>query len=209
MLKSRLALSAAITFALAPLPAFGQGFSHPPGLSPSITPAMIPPASFGPLPDGTSRFGRPGTFNYGYGGYGYGGYGGYGYYPGTFIDYGYALPRAFTTSPPSSPPFAAPLEGTAPTALDPAAALLDMPTTGEVTIEFPAEVALTVDGVSVPGSGRERTVTSKPLRPGDAARLAVRATWTTAGARYEWDRVLTISRGSRGRLTVARGFPAK
>lgn len=201
MTAPRLALSTAL--ALLPVPALGQGFSHPPGLSPSVTPAMIRPAAFGPQYRGYGRSILPGPFNYGYG------YGGYGYYPAPFGDYGYAVPGLFTPLAPGLSTVPPPLQGTAPTAVDSAAASLDMPAAGEVTFEFPAEVALTVDGVPVPGAGRERTITSGPLRPGEEARLAVRATWAALGKQYEWDRVVTVGRGGRSRVTVARGFAAK
>ena len=208
-------------------PALGQGFTHPPGVSPTITPAMLPaaipglrvPGPFGvrplfnPVPQPYFGFNPYGTLPafgyqplYGFGGtsnfigpsYGYGfGYGGSGF--GNFpVPVGPAAPPLAGTSPVVS-------SGPGP----------DSPLTAQLAIEFPAEVELRIDGKTDAGKGVKtdagvtRTVTTRALKPGETATLKIAAEWDQDGARVEWDRAVTLTRGETARLKVERGFPKK
>jgi uncharacterized protein (TIGR03000 family) len=78
--------------------------------------------------------------------------------------------------------------------------------TAELTIEFPADAEVSVNGTAVPGSGKVRTLSSPVLRTGLTHTFAVIARWTQDGQKYEWERSVTLGPGERSRITVARGF---
>ena len=185
---------ALLALLLSPVAALGQGFSRPPGVPPSVTPANYRPVPFYAPPVGYYGY-YPG---YGGGGFGYG----YGYGPGYFGP-GYS---SFTTLVPAplTPP---PAEGTKPAVVGTAPAA-DPADAGTLTIEFPAGVTLTVNGKPEPGTGAVRTVTGPPLKAGGRATLALAADWTQGGKRFTWTRAVSLGRGDASRLTVARGVAA-
>ena len=217
----RTAVSLIALFAAAP--AFGQGFTHPPGVSPTITPAMLPAAIPGlrfPAPFGVRPLFNPVPQPYfGYNPYGYApafgyqplyGFGGYGNVLGPRYGYGSA---GFGNFPVPISPVAPPLVGTSPvvnSGLGP-----DSPLTAQLAIEFPAEVELRVDGKTDTGKGAKtdagftRTVTTRALKPGETTTIQISAEWDQDGSRVEWDRKVTLSRGETARLKVERGFPKK
>ena len=69
--------------------------------------------------------------------------------------------------------------------------------------------AVTLNGQSVQGSGRTRTLTSPQLKAGETYTFDVKANWTADGKKYEWDRTVTLGSGERSKVAVARGFLAK
>jgi uncharacterized protein (TIGR03000 family) len=78
----------------------------------------------------------------------------------------------------------------------------------ELTLEFPADAAVTLNGRAAEGSsGRTQTLTSPPLRAGESYTFDVKANWTADGKKYEWERTVTLGSGERSKVAVARGFP--
>lgn len=205
--------------------ASGQGFSRPPGVSPTITPAMLPaavPALRFPAPFGIPVLGNPaaappflGYRRFGFApafgpapGFGYPPLYGYGY--NNFIGPRLGPDLSFGGVPQLFPPVAPPLVGTQPVVT--AGPTTDSALTAQVTVVFPVEVELKVDGRPdatkgvTTATGVERTLTTRPLRPGETVTLTISAAWTQDGKPIEWDRELTLSRGETARLKVARGF---
>ena len=84
--------------------------------------------------------------------------------------------------------------------------VVDPEMVAELTIEFPADAEITVNGEAVAGTAPARTLTSPPLRGGMAQTFAVKARWTKDGQKYEWERTVTLGPGERSRISVARGF---
>lgn len=79
----------------------------------------------------------------------------------------------------------------------------------ELTLEFPADAAVTLNGRSVEGSGKTRTLTSPELKAGESYTFDVKANWTADGKKYEWERTVTLGSGERSKVAVARGFQVK
>jgi len=182
--------------------ALGQGFNSPPPLTPTpFTPRyMVPgvPGSYGlgiGVRIGPATVGFAGRMSFGGPMYNYG--------------YGYGMPYYGVTSTPSLVLGYQPLEvpalqgaGTGQPAI-----ILEVP--AELTIEFPAQATATLDGVVMPGTEATRQWKSPPLKVGQHHTFTVTARWTVDGQKFEWDRVVTLGPGERGRITVARGFPIK
>jgi uncharacterized protein (TIGR03000 family) len=137
---------------------------------------------------------------------GWGWYGGYSpFFPGSFygspyVAWGWGLPEpAMDRLTPTTPP---PLQGAGTGDLT---IIPELP--AELTLEFPADARVWLNGEAVDGEGKTRTLRSPPLRPGEGHTFNVRAEWTADGRRFEWERTVTLNSGQRSRVTVARGFP--
>ena len=177
-------------------PALAQGIRTGPPAT-AFRP-VFPGVQPGPLPVRPWPY-RPAFFP----GFGYP-MGGPVYYPfGTGAYYGpttsyYAPTTGFGTGPSLVAP---PLQGAGGST-----PVVDPELVAELTIEFPADAEITVNGEAAPGSAPARTLTSPPLKAGMAQTFAVKARWTKDGQRYEWERTVTLGPGERSRITVARGF---
>jgi uncharacterized protein (TIGR03000 family) len=198
----RLVLAVVLAVLLA-APALAQGLRGPPPTPPyrtgfrpiypggyPIAPSLRP----WPLRPGVGPF-WPGYVAPSYYPYGTGMYYGPGYYP----------PVVQTMQPLLPPP---PLLGAGSTPLN-VQVPINPELTAELTVEFPAEAEVTVNGAAVAGEGKVRTLTSPTLKFGLTHTFDVKARWSLDGQAYEWERTVTLGPGERSRITVARGFPVK
>jgi uncharacterized protein (TIGR03000 family) len=139
-------------------------------------------------------------------------YGGYSpYYPGSF--YGSPYVWGWGMSEPSldyvRPLQAPPLQGVGGNGSSGTQLVVNPELPAELTLEFPADAAVTLNGQAVKGSGKTQTLTSPPLKAGETYTFDVAANWTADGKKYEWDRTVTLGSGERSKVAVARGFPTK
>ncbi|HVK16765.1 MAG TPA: TIGR03000 domain-containing protein [Fimbriiglobus sp.] len=139
-------------------------------------------------------------------------YGGYSpYYPGSF--YGSPYVWGWGMSEPSMdygrPLTAPPLQGAGGTGSSGPQVVVNPELPAELSLEFPVDAAVTLNGKAVEGSGKARTLTSPPLKPGEAYTFDVKANWTADGKKYEWDRTVTLGSGERSKVAIARGFPVR
>ena len=139
-------------------------------------------------------------------------YGGYSpYYPGSF--YGSPYVWGWGMSEPSldyvRPIQAPPLQGAGGNGPSGTQLVVNPELPAELTLEFPADAAVTLNGQAVQGSGRTRTLTSPQLKAGETYTFDVKANWTADGKKYEWERTVTLGSGERSKVAVARGFLAK
>jgi uncharacterized protein (TIGR03000 family) len=102
-----------------------------------------------------------------------------------------------------------PLQGTGGTGTPGTQLVVNPELPAELTLEFPADATVTLNGQAVKGSGATRTLTSPPLSVGGSYTFDVKANWTADGKQYEWGRTVTVGSGDRSKVTVARGFPVK
>jgi uncharacterized protein (TIGR03000 family) len=142
------------------------------------------------------------------------GWGG-GYYPyyGSYLGYGYGSPYYWGWG--MSQPYmdygrllqAPPLDGAGKT--DSTQVVINPQLPAELTLAFPADATVTLNGRAVKGSGKTQTLTSPPLKAGEAYTFNVKADWTADGQKYEWERVVTLGSGEHSKVAIARGFPVK
>lgn len=133
------------------------------------------------------------------GGFITGGYGGYGYSP-YFVIPG---PGAYDDLPPGPPPWG-PAWG------PPHVVQLSGQETATLTLEFPAEATVWLDGTEVAGEpATVRTLTSPVVGPGERYTFHVRARWTANGTTYETTRDVAVGPGDRTRLLVVSGTAVK
>ena len=175
--------------------------------TPSVLPRLLP-APFGPgltspfVPYRPFGFAPANPPLYGY----YGGFGGY--YSGYgFNDNFGRFPVPFTASVPPPQQGTSPVVTTGPSP--------DSPLTAQLTIEFPAEVELKIDGKTdttkgiKSDTGVTRTITTRALQRGETAVVTINAEWEQDNQPVEWSREVALNRGETSRLKVARGFPRK
>jgi uncharacterized protein (TIGR03000 family) len=127
-------------------------------------------------------------FGYGYGGFPPYGYGyGYDYYPPTIPEPapGLPLPR-----------------------MEPGVALAnEFPAT--LTLQFPGDAEVWLNGRRTEGKGEEHVLTSPVLAPGQTFTFDVKARWKSGGKTYETSRGVTLKPGDRSRLLVVSGEQVK
>ena len=172
-------------------------------LAPLVFPPGNPVPPPHPAPVQAARPGLPFPPSFTpFGGYHLPFWGGYGYGYCVFPDPLFPPPQAVVLLP--APVVVTPLN---PDRADEAAARAAATAPASLSLEFPAPAEVWLNGEKQPADAR--TLTSPPLRIGDAFTFRVRARWVEASTAYEAEQTSTVRAGERGKLTVYAGKPVK